>query len=418
MHYFTEYLTMSYFTLIMLAGFAVVLIANRKAKINGTQYIWVILGLVFSLTVLNYIEYWASAYHKSDRWLYFKTSLTYCIYPLFALLELYLIAPVKRKLILTVPYIAFIIIEIADFFDAHITYFFNGSAFWGGEAPLRPLPFIMDCLYVVILAAYSAKHWTVSSKAKNLIVLYMAASTILTALLEFRNKVTNLTDAIVAFDMIIYYVYLAAIQHSETQTELHRKELELEKSKLTLLVSQIKPHFINNALLSIREYCYEDPEKAADLVTHFAVYLRNNITGSDSDSLIEFTKEIEAVKEYLSLEYADSTKKFRVEYDLGVTDFMIPPLSVQPFVENAVKHGIDRYSPKALVKIVSYEKEEGYYIEVRDNGKGFDMNEETLGKGGIGFKNAAARLDLLCGGTLDIKNENGWTSVIIGIKKE
>lgn len=321
-------------------------------------------------------------------------------------------------MLLTLPYLVFVVIEIADFFGAHLTYFFNGRAFWGGDAPLRPLPFIMDCLYIVIFTIYSFRFGKNGISAKSLIAAYMAAATILTAFLEFKNKVTGLTDAIIAFDIIVYYVYLAAIQHSETQSMLHRKEIELERSKLTLLISQIKPHFINNALLSIREYCYEDPEKAADLIEHFAVYLRNNITSIDSDTLIPFSKEIEAVKEYLALEYADSAKQFTVEYDLAVTDFKIPPLSVEPFVENAVKHGIDRYSPDSVVRLCSYEDETNHIIEIQDNGKGFDMNEETLGKGGIGFKNTAARLKLMCKGTLDIRQENGWTVVIIKILKE
>ena len=195
-------------------------------------------------------------------------------------------------MLLTLPYLVFVVIEIADFFGAHLTYFFNGRAFWGGDAPLRPLPFIMDCLYIVIFTIYSFRFGKNGISAKSLIAAYMAAATILTAFLEFKNKVTGLTDAIIAFDIIVYYVYLAAIQHSETQSMLHRKEIELERSKLTLLISQIKPHFINNALLSIREYCYEDPEKAADLIEHFAVYLRNNITSIDSDTLIPFSKEI------------------------------------------------------------------------------------------------------------------------------
>lgn len=408
---------MSYFTLIMLFGQAVIHLANRKVKINGVQYIWIIIGLVFSLTVLNYIEYWVTTYNMDTQWLYLKTSLAYCIYPLIALLVLYLIVPVRRKFLLTLPYLAFVGIEIADFFGAHLTYYFSGMAFCGGETPLRPLPLIMDCLYIVILTVYSIFYWKNSTTAKNLIVGYMALSTILTAFLEFRNKVSGLTDSILAFDIIVYYVYLAAIQHSETQSALHSKELELEKEKLTLLVSQIKPHYINNALLTIREYCYDEPEKAAELIDHFAMYLRNNINVSDSETMIPLSKEIDAVREYLALEYADVTKKFKVEFDIDA-DFMIPPLSVEPFIENAVKHGIDRYSADSVVRLHSYEDSVSRVIEILDNGKGFDMNEETLGKGGIGFKNAAARLELMCGGKLDISRENNQTAVIIKIPKE
>ena len=276
----------------------------------------------------------------------------------------------------------------------------------------------MNCLYIVILTAYSFRLLKEGLSSKILIVTYMAVSTILTAFLELTNTVNNLTEEIAAFDIIIYYIYLAAIQYSDTQALLHRNELELEKSKLTLLISQIKPHFINNALLSIREYCYEEPEKAAELIDHFAVYLRNNVNSADSDTLIPFSEEIATVREYLTLEYADHTKQFIVEYNLEVTNFKVPPLSIKKKKKNAVKHGIDRYSPNSIVNLHSFEDEHSHIIEIRDNGKGFDMNEETLGKGGIGFKNARTRLELMCGGSLDITRENGWTIVLIKIVKE
>jgi signal transduction histidine kinase len=82
-------------------------------------------------------------------------------------------------------------------------------------------------------------------------------------------------------------------------------------------------------------------------------------------------------------------------------------------VENAVKHGIDRYDPESCVVLATYPDGDAVCIEVRDSGKGFDLNDETLGKGGIGLKNARVRLEQLCGGSLDICRENGWTVIRI-----
>jgi sensor histidine kinase YesM len=106
---------------------------------------------------------------------------------------------------------------------------------------------------------------------------------------------------------------------------------------------------------------------------------------------------------------------FRTEFRLDYTDFELPSLSVEPLVENAVKHGIDRYSESSEVHIISYKQGDNVFIEIRDNGKGFDMNKETLGKGGIGLKNAAKRLELMCGGELTIDRDNGWTVIRIRI---
>ena len=414
MHYILEYLSMSYITLVMLAGLVVMLIANRRMKLEGLQLVWILLGLVFLLSVGEYLEYWCEAYQQDILWKYVKTSGVYCIYPLIALLELRLIAPQKSRRLLVLPYCIFAAIEVMDLYDAGLTYYFTANyRFHGGI--LRILPMTMSMVYLLWLMYESFGFLRRGNRSKALIVIFMAGSTMLTALLEYLDIIVGMTEEVAAFDLIVYFVYLAAICHSETQEELHRRELELAKSQQNLLMAQIKPHFVNNALLAIQESCYEDPEKAADLIGHFSRYLRNNITATDSDAVIPFGQEIEAVKEYLALEYADPSKCFRVEYDLRFTDFRLPALSMEPLVENAVKHGIDRYSENARVRIVSFRKRGAACIEIRDNGKGFEVNAETLGKGGIGFRNAGQRLEMLCGGTLKVRRENGWTIAEIRI---
>ena len=204
---------------------------------------------------------------------------------------------------------------------------------------------------------------------------------------------------------------------SELHEELHRKEMELEKSKLNLLMSQIKPHFINNAMIAMQELCYEDPIKAADLIKHFSLYLRSNIRATNGENPILFMKELQAIKEYLAIEYADTSKKFSFEFDLKCTEFLVPALSVEPLAENAVKHGIDRYSDKSKVVLSTYEDDEAYHVLIKDNGSGFEINDETLGKGGIGLSNTIKRLELMCGGRLDIGRKDGWTTAHMIIPK-
>lgn len=417
MQYITEFISLNYLTLTVLIGIAVVQIANRKTKIEGVQYIWFIEGLVFLLTVLNYLDLCVATHHFNGIISYLNASVSYCIYPLIALLELYLIVPMKRKLILTIPYFLFCAIEIADFFGAKLTYSFTPESHFV-PGLLRPLPIIMDSIYIIILTVLSLLHFRHLKHSKRAIVIFMACSTIITAYLEYRDIVTGIVETIIAFDVVIYYVYLAAIQQSETQRALHRKEIELEKSKLELFMAQIKPHYINNALLAIREVCYDNAEEAAELIEHFARYLRDHFTAMDSDALIPFSKEIDAIKEYLMLEYADKSKKFTVSYELSETDFSVPALTVEPMVENAVKHGIDRYSPDSKVILRSYANDSAYIIEIRDNGKGFEVNAETLGKSGIGLKNAQSRLQLRCRGTLQVSREDNWTVITITIPKE
>ena len=199
--------------------------------------------------------------------------------------------------------------------------------------------------------------------------------------------------------------------------ELEKAKTELAQARLDLMQAQIKPHFINNAMTAVQEVCYTDPERAAELIEHFARYLRNNINATNTSLPIDFKDEVQAVREYLAIEYADTNKRFRFEFDIRCDSFKVPALSIEPLVENAVKHGIDRYSEEGKVVLASFETEEAYHVEIRDSGEGFSLDPETLGKGGIGLKNTEQRLKKMCGGSLGIRRENGWTVAEITIPK-
>lgn len=226
-----------------------------------------------------------------------------------------------------------------------------------------------------------------------------------------RISFNNISVTITA--LLVFMLY----EKYRTTVFVHNAN-ELENKRYDLMKAQIKPHFINNAMTAIQELCYEDPEKAAELINHFTRYLRNNIDVTNGMSLIPVEKEIAAVKEYLALEYADKEKKFSFEFNLGCTSFQVPALSIETLVENAVKHGIDRYSENSRVILTTYEDKAGHYVVLKDNGVGFDPNEETLGKGGIGLQNTISRLEISCGGRLDIYRRDGWTVVTITIPKE
>ena len=109
------YITNNYMTLLLLASLTVLLIANRKMKVDGLQYIWLIMGIVFTLTLCEAVEDMCDLYMWDYRLLYIKTALSYWLYPLMAMLELYLIAPIKRKLLVAVPYIYFYSSRIIHF---------------------------------------------------------------------------------------------------------------------------------------------------------------------------------------------------------------------------------------------------------------------------------------------------------------
>lgn len=417
MQYLTEYISSSYTTLMLLAGLMVILLANRRTKIEGTQYVWAIMGIVFAITVFEYLEIWCDTYRKPLWILYIKAAATYSLYPLMMILELFLIARVKHKILIMIPYFLELPFLIADLFGANFVYGYNEDhSFDSGD--LHFLPALVLCFYIVLLLVYSIELMGRKQYSKAAIAAFVSASAIVTTLFEYEDIVTGRTAEIAALEILIYYFYLAAIQHTRVQAALHKREIELEKSRVASMINQIKPHFINNSMNAIRELCYIDPEKAADTIGHFSNYLQFNIEAIDREVPIPFYKEIELVKEYISLEYADSNKKFRVEYDLNYTGFLLPALTVQPLVENAIKHGIDRYSDKSVVKISSYEGENDAYIRVVDNGSYEGEGEGELAKKrSIGLKNVSERVRLMCGGEVAIEHSDGGTTAKIRIPK-
>lgn len=197
-----------------------------------------------------------------------------------------------------------------------------------------------------------------------------------------------------------------------------QRERELEESRANAMMLKISPHFIANTMSSIVALCYADAPKAGELASSFAVYLRDNYADMSENAMIPFSKELEHIRNYLAIEVI-RFPGLRVEYDIREKAFLIPTLTVQPLVENAVRHGISkRPDASGTVKIASLADESCYIIRISDDGVGFDTAQRKDGKH-IGIANAKARLHMLCGGTLTVTSQRGeGTLCEIRIPKE
>lgn len=222
--------------------------------------------------------------------------------------------------------------------------------------------------------------------------------------------------------MLMHQRNILARQRQELvirDVELAAERERVNKMKIRLILSQIKPHFLYNALNSIYYLIDVSPRQAQEAIDSFSDYLRGNLAALESDSPISFTKELQHVKSYLRLEEMRFQDELSVIYDIKADDFKIPALSVKAMVENAVKHGISQNEDGGYVKIESYETDNGYEIKIEDNGAGFDLNE--VGKDGelhVGISNVKTRIETMSKGTLTIDSEVGkGTRVTIFIPK-
>ena len=205
------------------------------------------------------------------------------------------------------------------------------------------------------------------------------------------------------------------------------KELEMEKivlnaelagSRISTMMSQIRPHFIYNTLGSIEQLCKLDPPKAGELVHNFAKYLRGNFGELDNPKPILMSQEMEHVHHYINIEkvrFPDMTFTFETNSD----DFHIPALTIQPIVENAIKHGLMKLPRGGTINVLAYETDTAYCVSVEDDGVGFDVGALIDDRKHVGLRNIRERLKVMVNGTLDIESTLGvGTKVLITIPKE
>lgn len=228
------------------------------------------------------------------------------------------------------------------------------------------------------------------------------------------------------FIMILFVVLLvvpshinAAARAKELEIEQKLLKQELQENHISIMLSQMKPHFIFNTLNTIYHLCDIDSTKAKRTISSFSMYLRNNINNLEQSEMIHFEKELSFINAYLDIEKVRFDDELQIIYDIGVSNFKLPVLTVQPIVENAVEHGTSKKEGISYLYIITRETEAFYEIEIRDTGVGFNVNNRPNdGCKHIGISNVRQRLETLCNGALTIESTPGvGTTSIIKIPK-
>ena len=212
------------------------------------------------------------------------------------------------------------------------------------------------------------------------------------------------------------YIYRSEII-SDKETQLLKKNMELEDLKFHSMVSQVQPHFLYNALTSIMNI-QGNPPQTKDAIADFATYLRVNLSTINTPHPIPFSKELDHIETYLNLEKLRFKDKLEIVWHINDKRFAIPALTAQTMVENAVKHGVTKKEGGGRIIIVSEAVEDGHMVKIIDNGVGFDINatQPNDGKTHIGIRSARERLKTMSNGTLTVKSTPGMgTTVMIFI---
>lgn len=187
-------------------------------------------------------------------------------------------------------------------------------------------------------------------------------------------------------------------------------------AEIAFLRSQIKPHFLFNALNAIAALCITDAQRAEEMIIHLSEYLRNSFDFKQLDAMTSLENELNLVSSYVSIEQARFGTRVQVEYDIHANpNWMVPPLILQPIVENAIRHGLMSNSQGGTVTIIV--KQQGLtelQLIVKDNGSGMSeaqkqkiLDPKNASKG-IGLWNINQRLRLLYGTEMKIDSKVGF----------
>ena len=400
-------------------------------KVKNNRVIWLLGAIILSAGgYLIYcspgISFWSESVVINTT----MVGITMMFYMLFisALITFFLKSTKKTGYITTVSAgvingVYFVLPIVAE------CYFYDMLSFWAVTQTIANI-ILIYCLVKEYISTDNKNRWLYSGFV--LLLLAFEADILATATGLWKGGVFSKYVFFILF-LVALFVVLRIIpeginsaekakelemQRSRLEAEKNIMEAELKESRISIMLSQIQPHFIYNTLGTIERMCLKDPEKAFDLVRNFSLYLRGNFSELDSVTPIRFAEELKHIEYYVNIEkvrFPDMDIRYQVE----TTDFVIPALSVQPLVENAIKHGLMRLESGGTVVIRSYETDEHFCVEVRDDGVGFDTTQPIDGKKHVGLRNIRGRLKAMVNGELMLESKVGQgTKATIMIPKE
>lgn len=275
---------------------------------------------------------------------------------------------------------------------------------------------MMDAVIAMLLICCLIYEIRVLNNTKLIPFLKTMLPLVALGILEMFNGMVQWVEAGICFGLGLflfallqgYFILHRIRQSQENEKKAMVMENELTQNRIVIMLSQIQPHFLYNSLLGIKELCDTRPQKASDALEHFSYFLRGNLDALTNTALIPFDKELEHVEDYLYLEKMRYEERIVIRWDITYKNFLLPPLTLQPIVENAVRHGITPKSGGGTLTIRSEQTTDSVMITVQDDGVGFDAGELTdEGSTHVGIQNARNRLEIMCGGRIRIQSEKG-----------
>lgn len=342
-------------------------------------------------------------------------SLSFLLY-LFYLIKNSGGCPSRKICIFVYLYFAVAIVLVAVsvftgwyFFIDENNIYHRGELFWLSQI-FGIIPMLLDMALII----YYRRYFLPKEMGALLLYIILPAAAMIMQLFFYGVFFLIMSTTLAIMLMLIMILSVQANIY-------HEKERKLADLHTKTIFSQIQPHFLYNCLTTIKYLCKVDPETAAEAVEEFSYYLRGNMDALTADKPVPFSRELNHVSNYLSLEQKRFGDKLQVIFDIREQNFSIPPLSVQPIAENSVKYGTMHNDGRITVKISTRADADNFYVIVKDNGPGFEeeYHFKNDGKSHVGIDNVRSRLENICGGSLYIESVIGkGTEVTIKIPRK
>ena len=314
--------------------------------------------------------------------------------------------------IVLVIWSAFLILLISAQFTDKIYYLSSDLEFHKGILlPLLSLPILVIMLINLIILIINRYVYT---KRIFIAFLILIVSTAIGTIIYAFSAALAIFNISVCLSTLVMYRLIV----TEQINKYIQQQADIANQKANIMVLQMRPHFIYNTMTDIYYLCEQNPKEAQQVTLDFITYLRKNFYAIVSENPVPFDDELEHARAYLSVESTRYDENLIVEYNIEHRNFLIPPLTLQPLVENAVRHGLDPDGGQLKIIIQTHQTINGSVIIVSDNGPGFDTANAFESAGAL--SNIKQRLEMMCKGTLKIDSteDKGTTvTIFVPIKK-
>lgn len=395
--------------MLMALAYSIVMPSPDRWSKNYFIIFFSLLTLCVSATFVSAILYGNPKYVEAERIsCYIESALISTLMPMPTILILH---TCKEKLITSMLFhavivlwtIYFIILEIGQFTNIFYIISSDGIFYRTSWFPLMVAPLALIMLLNLMSLIHRRKK--LSKRYIIALLIYMIPLTIFIVIHAFIDieMVLFLGVGICALSMYSLIV-------SDYIMQIIRQQREIAHQRASVMALQMRPHFIYNTMMSIYYLCKQDADKAQQVTLDFTSYLRKNFTAIASEELVPFEEELEHARAYLAVEQTQHEDMLYVDYDTLHTDFSVPSLTLQPLVENAVKHSLDPNGDPLHIYVRTQQTDKASAIIVENNGPDYQPSNDN--EPHIALANIRQRLQIMCKGELTIATREGGGTIV------